>query len=116
MSEARACAHVFSGRPDPTWGVEEEVVQQLEDLWAKLSDFHGSPPSPPGLGYRGCALELRDVAYLAYGGVVTRKRPSGRIDREDAFRQFERILLTSAPAGSFPEGILRSLDDLPPQR
>jgi hypothetical protein len=106
MSRAIARAYVFSGRPDPTWEVGEDLVERLEGIWRTLSEFHGSAPSPPPLGYRGCALKHSDVEYVAYGGVVSKYGRLGRLDREDVSRRFERLLLASAPAGSFPEDLL----------
>jgi len=106
MSRAVARAYVYSGRPDPTWDVGDDLVQTLDDIWRTLSEFHGSPPSPPPLGYRGCGLKYSDIEYVAYGGVVSRHGRLGHLEREDASRRFERLLLASAPAGLFPEDLL----------
>jgi len=36
MERWMGCAFVFSGRPDPTWQVDEDLVQRLENIWNEL--------------------------------------------------------------------------------
>ncbi len=106
MKEARATAFVFSGRPDPSWDVPAEVVARLEALWAK-STVTDSVPAPPILGYRGSVLRIDQGAeYRAFGGVVTRQRGQGEESRLDAGREFERLLVSTAPEGLLPDEII----------
>lgn len=100
-------AFVFSGRHDPTWQVGEAVVKKLEKIWNGLSPLKGGLPSARPLGYRGCFIRCKpDIEWFAYGGVVTMKTVKGHESRMDKNRNFERLLLDSAPEGILPEGIL----------
>jgi len=102
-----AGASIFSGRPDPIWDVGEEAVKKLEEIWNKLSPLKGRLPSAQPLGYRGCFIRCKpDIEWFAYGGVVTMKTVKGHESRMDENRDFERLLLDSAPEGILPKGIL----------
>ncbi|KAB2834765.1 MAG: hypothetical protein F9K48_05675 [Candidatus Brocadia sp.] len=95
--------YIFSGRPDPTWQVEEVIAQRLEELWDLLEPLAGECPFAPPLGYRGCFLRCaNDHEWLAYDGVVTLKTGGGCESRKDKDRKFEKLLLSSAPKGIFP--------------
>ena len=98
-----AGASIFSGRPDPTWQVQETVARKLLDTWDSLElSTRGCPPAPP-LGYRGCFLRCTsDQEWFAYGGVVTLKTSDRYESRRDKDRMFEKKLLASAPDGLFP--------------
>ena len=96
-------AMVFSGRPDPTWDVNEKTVKQLEEIWRTLEAYGDEPPRGPNLGYRGTFLRGPDGHQrLAYRGVVTLRTDSGSKSRSDTNRLFERVLLASAPEGTVP--------------
>ena len=98
-----AGASVFSGRPDPTWPVDAEFADRLWQLWNSLPTHDGSLPAAPPLGYRGCFLrEETGVEWFAYRGVVKFTSPPHSETRADKERQFERLLLSSAPAGLIP--------------
>lgn len=99
-------ALIFSGRPNPTWRVEEIVVRQLERIWSLLEPFQGERPSTPQLGYRGCFLKCKsDLEWLAYGDVVTLKTDDDLESRRDNDRKFEKLLLASAPKGVLPASL-----------
>lgn len=103
MPECQAEALVFSGRPNPTWTVAEGVVKKLEEIWRSLAPALPEMPPPPPLGYRGCLLRCGpDLEWLAYKGTVMRKTGTKREYRQDADREFEKLLLGSAPPGSLP--------------
>lgn len=108
MAGRIARALVYSGRPDPTWKVDEDLVRRLEIIWERLAPFAGAVPSPPPLGYRGCSM-LNDPEgeFVAYGGVVTKRANTRTDSREDVSRQFERLLLSSAPDDLLPDGLGR---------
>jgi hypothetical protein len=96
-------ASIFSGRPDPTWIVGEEVVKKLEKVWDSLEHWTGEHPPAPPLGYRGSFLRCEpDIEWSAYEGVVTRKTVQGSESRIDKNKNFERLLLYSAPKGLLP--------------
>lgn len=96
-------ASIFSGRPDPTWNVGGDVVKKLEAIWMALDHWSGEHPSAPPLGYRGCFLRCTpDIEWFAYKGIVTLKTPKVSESRIDKDKDFERVLLSSAPKGLLP--------------
>ncbi len=80
-SRAIARAYVFSGRPDPTWEVGENLVQRLEGIWRTLSEFHGLATSPPPLGYRGCSLKHSNLEYVDEDTAVAMIKDAPRHER-----------------------------------
>jgi hypothetical protein len=102
-----AGASIFSGRSDPIWDVDEEVVKKLGEIWDSLDNWTSEHPSAPPLGYRGCFLKCEhDREWFAYSGVITLKSAGKLESRLDPNRDFERLLLNSAPKGILPEEIL----------
>ena len=102
-SKYSAGVSVFSGRPDPTWTLSEEVGSELLRLFESFESYEGSAASAPPLGYRGAFL--RDDAgneWFAYRGVVSHSSDT----RKDSARQFERALVASIPEGLIPPAIL----------
>jgi hypothetical protein len=103
---------IFSGRPDPTWAVTENVAERLEALWTSLekSTQEQQPPSPPPLGYRGCFLKdaAEGLEWSAYKGLVMLKSRTGVEARHDESRRFESTLLESAPEGLIPHEVLEN--------
>lgn len=96
-------ASIFSGCPDPTWDVSQVEAQGLETLWNSMEPYTGALPSAPVLGYRGAFLrESNQREWVVYGGVVTLKTPEGSQSRRDHNREFEALLLSSAPKGAIP--------------
>ena len=104
--KAKECiggASIFSGRPDPTWDVGVELVKKLEKMWKSFERWTGVPPAAPPLGYRGCFLRCKpNIEWFAYKGIVTLKTPEGSESRIDKDKNFERLLLSSAPKGLLP--------------
>jgi hypothetical protein len=93
-------ASLFSGRRDPEWKVGRAEAERLQSLWNGSEPYAGALPFAPPLGYRGCFL--RDSAereWSAYRGAVTLKSPEGSASRRDEDREFERLLLSTAPEG-----------------
>jgi hypothetical protein len=96
-------ALVYSGRPDPTWVVPVSAVEELLALWGELPSGSAPRPDPPPLGYRGCLLRAPDGrTWGSFGGQVTLDDGHLRQTRDDRDRRFERVLLTTAPAGALP--------------
>lgn len=95
---------IFSGRPDPSWSVSEEIGSKLEKMYGELESHEGRTAPAPPLGYRGAFL--RDDAgheWSAYRGVVTFNNSEAR---KDPTRTFERELIASAPEGLIPPPLL----------
>jgi hypothetical protein len=102
-------ALLFSGRPDPVWEVGAGVVSELEKIWEYLGPWSGPLPQPPVLGYRGCFLSGDGQRkFFAFGGAVTLKNIPAGLSRRDDARRFERVLLSSAPAGMVPSAVLET--------
>jgi hypothetical protein len=103
-----AGAHLYSGRPDPAWSISESVMKKLLALWESLppageqQEMHAA-----GLGYRGSFLRGDGKReWVAFKGLVS-LRTSARVQvRKDAAREFEKMLLSSAPKGLLPEGLI----------
>lgn len=103
-----AGAHLYSGRPDPVWNISEGVVKKLLALWESL------PPAgeqeevhPGGLGYRGAFLRSNENReWMAFNGLVSLRTRAGMQVRKDAAREFEKTLLSSAPKGLLPQGLI----------
>ena len=99
-------ALIFSGRPNPTWKVDEATVRRSEKIWSSLKAFSGSLPTAPPLGYRGCFLKCSpDLEWFAYGGVATLRKAWKSESRRDEDRKFETLLLASAPEGTLPTSL-----------
>lgn len=106
MDECIARALVFSGRPDPTWKIEESIVKELERIWDSLVPIHGEPQSAPSLGYRGCLIKCKsDIEWFVYKNLVTLKRSGKTESRDDNYRKFEKLIMSSAPQGLVPPSL-----------
>jgi hypothetical protein len=98
-----AGAFVFSGRPDPTWRISNDVVAGLVAIWNSLVPSDDTVASTPALGYRGCfVVDPAGRRWTAYHELVTLSIDSGSEERRDDERRFERTVLASAPAGTLP--------------
>lgn len=107
QKEFIAGAYIFSGRSDPEWRVKEEIVIKLEQIWNSLEIGAGEHAPASSLGYRGCYLMYKpDIEWFVYNGVATRKTAKGHESRVDNNRRIERLILSSAPEGILPKGIL----------
>lgn len=98
---------IFSGRPDPSWSLDEEAGSRLQQLFAAMEKHDGPTVSAPPLGYRG--VFLRDNAgheWFAYREIVTLKEANRSEARKDAGRAFERALIASAPEGLIPAALI----------
>jgi hypothetical protein len=97
---------VFSGRPDPTWTVPDEVGEDLADWWLRLRPAGGRPADlGPVLGYRGVVLrDPHGSEWSAFSGVVSCSAP-GSLDRADPDRAWERAVLRTAPPDTVPLGL-----------
>jgi hypothetical protein len=99
-----ATASIYAGRRDPQWRVPAVTARKLKQLWERLERSMSGPPPAPSLGYRGSVLDCGVLGrWFAYGGVVE----SEDVYRRDPAREFERLLLESAPKDLIPLEILR---------
>lgn len=98
---------VFSGRPDPSWAIGEELANRLVELWSSLPPAADEPaPRPPPLGYRGCFLLSADGRrWSAYREAVRFESEGQSEERRDERRAFEELVLGSAPDGTLPSWI-----------
>lgn len=106
-------AHLFSGRPDPTWDVAAADVEKLQKIWASLETWTGDVPRGAPLGYRGCEVHGPDRTELhAFGGVATMKGAGivGSQTRQDSRRHLERAILATAPPALIPPSVLDRLE------
>ncbi|MGI9022691.1 MAG: hypothetical protein ACR2HV_05575 [Acidimicrobiales bacterium] len=96
-------ALVFSGRPNPTWGVPEPAARRLLSEWDGLATRPPTRSAAPALGYRGCVLRgAGGREWRAFGGAVDLVGPDEVEGRADPGRAWERALLSTAPAGALP--------------
>ena len=112
MNECIARALVFSGRPDPTWKIEEPIVKELEKIWDSLVPMHGEPPSASPLGYRGCLIKCKsDIEWFVYKNLVTLKKRGKTESRDDNYRKFEKLVISSAPQELVPPSLMENNRD-----
>jgi hypothetical protein len=101
-----ARALIFSGRPDPTWPLDEARIERFMSLWNALPATTDAMPAAPGLGYRGCIVaDGADVTWHAFDGLVVHESGDRRIARRDIDRKLERAVVSSAPAGLLPANV-----------
>jgi hypothetical protein len=101
-----AGALLYSGRPDPAWEISGTTVQSLLQHWGSLIAWEGTLPVPPVLGYRGCFLQdPSGRKWTAFQHSVTLTQQDQTEVREDTAGTFEKLLLSSAPAGTIPPGV-----------
>jgi hypothetical protein len=101
-----AGALLYSGRRDPTWAVPSHLRQRLLKIWDSAERWTGDPPAPPPLGYRGCLLrDSENRQWHACGDVITLRAGQATESRKDPEREFEKLLLSSAPGGTLPRAL-----------
>lgn len=104
-----AGALVFSGRPDPTWHLSTAQADELLEIWSSLSVVDGGGIDglqASRLGYAGCRLaNNRGDTWLAQDERVLSRIDASTECRSDPARRFERMLLSTAPAGLLPTDI-----------
>jgi hypothetical protein len=103
-----AGALIYSGRPDPTWRISQRVAKKLQEIWGSLSGSQQRFETPSGgLGYRGSFVRgPGHREWVAFNGLVSLTTPAGAEVRSDPVMKFEKALLSSAPKGLLPEGML----------
>jgi hypothetical protein len=99
---------VYSGRPNPTWSISKRVAKKLQELWESLpASDEKCEPRPGVLGYRGSFVrEPGRGEWVAFNGLVSLTTPVGVEVRRDPATKFEKVLVSSAPRGLLPQGML----------
>ena len=100
-STTRATANVtleiYSGRPDPTWSLDDASIQALRERLAVLHTTEPDTPTPDGLGYRGLRVAMtgQNMPNLVTvsRGVVTVERGAEKRRFVDAGREMEMWLV-----------------------
>jgi hypothetical protein len=101
-----AGALLYSGRPDPIWEVSGTTVQSLLQHWENLIAWEESLPVTPVLGYKGCFLQdPSGCKWTTFQHSVTLTKQEQTEVRKDTAGTFEKILLSSAPAGTIPPSV-----------
>jgi hypothetical protein len=104
---------VFSGRPNPTWVVEDEQARELVAALSALPTTSAPSATPDGLGYRCFRLvgvPSMGVVTAGYGSITVTNGASVA-HRLDPQRTVEAMLLRSAQ-GRVDEALLRTITPL----
>jgi hypothetical protein len=91
---ARVELDVFSGRPNPSWELDDLEAEQLHQLIESHPPTHLPLPEAPGLGYRGFRVSLGGRSYRVWGTFVVAAPGDHRADPE---RTVETFLLDHLP-------------------
>ena len=83
---------IYSGRPDPSWSLAQDDLDELAAIAATLGPGQGDPPEG-GLGYRGFRVTGPQGTWQAYAGVVTTPESAPGTSLADPERLVERYLL-----------------------
>jgi hypothetical protein len=106
-AEYVAEALVFSGRQNPTWPVDASAGRQLEGIWSSLKSSRESLRQTASLGYQGSRLRhIGGCSWLASLGLVERECGGVKETRIDSQREFEKLLLSTAPPSVVPPSFL----------
>ena len=84
---------IFSGRPNPSWELDEPSIRRLREVQRGLPEAPTSSPKPLGLGYRGFVYRLDGTSWRALHGTVIGTGTT----LHDPDRLVERLLFDSLP-------------------
>ena len=88
---------IFSGRPNPGWGIAGTQREEFLEALRALSESTAKPPANEGLGYRGFIVTGVDAAEVdrvtAYRGYVTTQTGGRSMTLLDPDRNLEQRLL-----------------------
>lgn len=107
-------AHLYSGRPNPTWPLDAAGGAELTRRLTSLSAVPARQAPPPRLGYRGLGVTLPgDVlegctSVRVMHGRVRAECPDGPRELLDDDRALERWLLDRA-CSSLPDHVVSSI-------
>lgn len=106
MTQCTAHVFVFSGRPNPSWHIDDNHEHNLVVLWDQLKATAAQVYPESRLGYRGVSIVCQDKEFFAYGGYVRKKVGNAIEWRIDNGKRFELLLLSTAPRGLIPVGVV----------
>jgi hypothetical protein len=92
VAAAIATLLIYSGRPDPSWSLTQEDLDQLAAIAATLSPADGTPPEGD-LGYKGFRVTGPQGTWRANAGVVATPQATPGTSLADPDRLVERFLL-----------------------
>ncbi|HEU0054165.1 MAG TPA: hypothetical protein VFQ39_13355, partial [Longimicrobium sp.] len=109
---ARITLDIFSGRPNPTWEVDDQTAEQVLRDAANQRELVSDSDEEGRLGFRGLLVDAEGHRALSHHGLPGRFRLSGEDPRgaELALRLLER-LGKPIEASDLPPGLAR-LEDL----
>ncbi len=99
QSAANVTVEVYSGRPDPTWALDDASLKALRERVNALKAAAPDTPAFEGLGYRGIRVAmpgadaLRSVSVSR--GIVTIERGTEKSRFVDSGRELELWLVKS---------------------
>jgi len=107
---AQVTLNVYSGRPDPSWNLDQTRTDELMQKTSALPASVAPPGFPPSkLGYRGFRVQALDASsqtvavFTVYGGTVRRDQMSVTSYSADVERAVERWLLSTGLPTLSPE-------------
>lgn len=86
---------LYSGVPDPTWGLTTEETNELTAALAGLTRVDGPAPAG-GLGYHGFTIVTPDSTLVAFAGTVSSVDTNPPSVLDDPDRTIERLLVGTA--------------------
>lgn len=96
---ANVTLEVYSGRPDPTWSLDDALIKTLRERVAALKAAAPDTPAYEGLGYRGIRVAMTGSdplrAVAASRGIVTVERGTEKLRLVDSGRAIELWLVRS---------------------
>ena len=84
---------MFSGRPNPTWDLDDAAERELLALESNLRPAGRPGVEPPPLGYRGFAYGDASISRHVFDGILSMAGQS----YEDPDHRIERLLMASIP-------------------
>ena len=112
MDECIASLLIFSGRPDPTWKIEEATIKELQNIWNSLVTNHGELLSSPSLSYRGCLIKCCDgIEWFVFKNIVSLTISGKTESRADYDKKLESLILASAPQDIVPPSLLKIIHE-----
>ena len=108
MKDCTARLLIFSGRPDPTWKIEESTMSELLSIWSSLVPITDKNQTHPKLGYRGCRISCSSgFEWFVYRNTVSLTVKGKTDTRNDQIMAFEEGLFESAPPETIPNSLMQ---------
>lgn len=88
---------LFSGRPDPEWQPNLQVIEKLLGYVNEIPASEGALDFQPPLGYRGAIMYNGSHSITAYKGKLEIRTLDTAVIKPDKERRFERLIIETAP-------------------